>query len=153
MPTISVSSQLRVTPDEFWAAQSMATVNFELGPWIHMTAPKAWQDMRLSTWRGQQALFKSWVLLLGLLPVDRHAFGSFDFDPRRGFVEKSSSWTNARWQHERSVTPVQTGCVVQDTVTFTPRVPVAAPVLQAIYQLVFRHRHNNLAARYGALAG
>ncbi len=153
MPAITVSSELPITPDAFWAAQSLATVNYELGPWIHMTAPKSWQAVRLSTWQGQQTLFTSWVLLLGLLPVDRHAFGSFAFDPQSGFVEKSSSWTNALWQHERSVVPASMGCVVEDRVRFTPRVTVLAPVLQAIYQLVFRHRHNRLKARYGLPAG
>lgn len=150
MGKLVLSSQLAVTPQEFWAQQSLATVNYELGPWIHMTAPKRWQAVRLADWQGGgEALFASWVLLLGVLPVDRHAFGSFTFQPDTGFVELSSSWVNRLWRHERTVKASGAGCVVRDSVTFSPRVGVVAPMLRMIYTLVFRHRHSRLLARYG----
>ncbi len=154
MTPLTFSSTLPILPQEFWAQQSLATVNYELGPWIHMTAPKAWQTVRLADWQGGgEALFASWVLLLGLLPIDRHAFGSFSFKPETGFVELSSSWVNHMWRHERTVQAEGAGCTVRDSVEFAPRIGFMAYILKPIYSLVFRHRHGRLAARYGARSG
>lgn len=149
MSHIVVSSKLNVPPKEFWGAQSLATVNYELGPWIHMTTPAAWRGVKLKDWQGDGPLFKSWVLLLGVVPLDRHAFGSLDISQSMRFVELSSSWVNQVWRHERVVTKVPGGCEVVDRVSFTPRLPFVAGLLHPIYVLVFRHRHARLRARHG----
>jgi hypothetical protein len=47
MSSFVLSSKLAVSPEAFWTDQSLATVNYELEPWIHMTAPKKWRAMRL----------------------------------------------------------------------------------------------------------
>ena len=151
MTTFTLSSGLGIPPADFWADQSLASVNYELGPCIHMTAPASWQTVRLADWQGGDALFRSWVLLLGVLPVDRHAFGSFAFTPETGFVEVSSSWVNRLWRHERAVEATEGGCVVRDTVAFAPRLRLVSPILAFIYTLVFRHRHHRLKARYGGV--
>ena len=87
----------------------------------------------------------------GLALVLRHAFGTLDLSPPMKFVEHSSSWMNHRWRHERHARPVPGGCEVTDRVSFTPRIPLMAPLLKAIYLAVFRHRHARLRARHGAL--
>ena len=46
MSSFVLSSKLAVSPEAFWADQSLATVNYELEPWIHMTAPKKWLAVR-----------------------------------------------------------------------------------------------------------
>jgi hypothetical protein len=33
----------------------MVTVNFELGPWIRMSAPRAWRDVKLRDWGAMRA--------------------------------------------------------------------------------------------------
>lgn len=153
MTSLTFSSILPITPQEFWAQQSLATVNYELGPWIHMTAPKQWHSVRLADWQGGQDLFASWVLFLGVLPIDRHAFGTFTFKPESGFIEDSSSWTVRTWRHVRTVLADGAGCRVQDSITFTPRMGFMVHLLKPTYSLVFRHRHSRLAARYGTLPG
>jgi len=153
MRYLVVSSKLSVHPEKFWGEQSMATVNYELGPWIRMSAPTAWQGLKLKDWSGNGQLFKSWVLLLGFLPLDRHAFGSLDLSQNMRFVETSSSWVNRVWQHERVVKAVPGGCQVVDTVRFAPRLPLMSPFLKAIYILVFRHRHSQLRALHAAAGG
>jgi hypothetical protein len=153
MNSLTFSSTLAISPTDFWAQQSLATVNYELGPLIHMTAPKAWQAVRLADWPGGQDLFASWVLFLGVLPIDRHAFGSFTFQPETGFVEDSSSWTVRTWQHVRTVRAHGMGCTVQDTIHFQPRLAILSFLLRPIYSRVFRHRHARLALRYGTLPG
>lgn len=151
MTLLTFSSTLPISRTDFWAQQSLATVNHELGPWIHMTAPKVWQAVRLADWQGGDVLFASWVLFLGVLPVDRHRFGSFSFQPETGFVENSSSWVMRTWQHVRTVQAHGTGCTVRDTITFHPRIGFLSFLLRPIYSGVFRHRHARLAKRYATL--
>jgi ligand-binding SRPBCC domain-containing protein len=158
MNTLQLTTRVAVPAPTLWAAQSMATVNHELGPWIQMTVPPAWRGRRLVEWPGSAGpgagpagLFSSWVLLLGLLPLDRHAFGTLALQPLR-FVESSSSWLLRAWQHERVVHAVPGGCEVTDRITYQPRLGLMAPLLGAIYGLVFRHRHARLARQYGRLA-
>jgi hypothetical protein len=148
MRQVVVSSKLRVRPDELWGEQSIATVNHELGPWIQMSAPAAWHSLKLKDWTGDGPFFKSWILLLGLIPLDRHAFGSLDLSQRMRFVETSSSWVNRVWQHERVVKEIPAGCEVIDMVSFTPRLPFVSVMLHPIYTLVFNHRHTKLRARH-----
>ncbi|MEK8029814.1 hypothetical protein AACH06_03180 [Ideonella sp. DXS29W] len=151
MHELVVQSRIAVHPEALWNEQSIATVNFELGPWIWMSAPATWQGVKLKDWDGQRRLFTSWVLLLRILPLDRHAFGTLDLSQPLSFVEHSSSWMNHRWRHERHARAVPGGCEVTDRVSFTPRIPLLAPLLKAIYLAVFRHRHARLRARHGAL--
>jgi ligand-binding SRPBCC domain-containing protein len=131
-----------------WSEQSIATVNYELGPWIQMSAPAKWQSLALKDWCGNGPLFKSWVLLLGIIPLDHHAFGSLDLSQDMRFVETSSSWVNCVWQHERVVKAVPGGCEVIDKISFAPRLSFVSAMLKLIYVLVFRHRHAKLRLRY-----
>jgi len=153
MRHLVVSTELNVSPREFWAEQSLAAVNFELAPWFRMSAPKEWGGFLLKDWQGHGPPFKSWVLLFGFVPIDRHAFGTLEFSQDRGFVETSSSWVNRVWRHERTVKQTAGGCEVVDRLQYLPRLPVASFLLKAIYILVFRHRHNKLRARYGVQGG
>lgn len=148
MPHLVISSRLPLSPDDFWQRQSLDSVNAELCPWLRMTAPARWRGMRLQDWDGQGPLFSSWVLLLGLLPIDRHAFGRFVFEPGSGFVETSSSWNARHWRHERRVVAEAGGCMLTDRIEFTAQLPFAAPLLGFIYRAVFRHRHRRLETLY-----
>lgn len=131
----------------------MATVNHELGPWLRMSFPQAWRSVKLKDWDGRGPFFKSWVLLLGLVPIDRHAFGALDLSHRMRFVETSSSWLNRLWRHERVVSPVPGGCEVRDQISFEPRLPGVSAWVKPIYGLVLRHRHARLRARHAAPGG
>lgn len=150
MRPIVLSSHLGIRPDAFWASQSMDSVNAELGPWIRMTVPVDWRGKALADWTAGAPLFKSWVLLLGVLPLDRHAFGALDLARPLSFVETSSSWMHRAWRHERRVEAAGEGCVVTDHLSFRPRLPGIAGLLRPIYAGVFAHRHARLRARYGA---
>lgn len=146
MQKLVVRSKVRVQPEKFWSEQSIATINYELGPWIQLSAPAAWQNVKLKEWGGKSPLFDSWVLFMGLVPLDHHTFGSFDTSQKLRFIENSSSWLNRIWQHERVVKPAPDGCEIVDTVNFSPRLGLMSPFLVKIYTLIFRHRHSRLGA-------
>jgi hypothetical protein len=69
----------------------------------------------------------------------------------RGFLERSSSWSNRLWQHERITRPTAAGCVLTDTVTVEGRVPFVTRLLMPVYRAVFRHRHRRLKQLYGSV--
>ena len=129
----------------------MAAVNAELLPLVRMSVPPRWEACPLSQWPVGRVLFRSAILLFGFLPVDVHSLQLEQIFPGRGFVEKSHSWLNKRWQHERTTKPTGAGCIVRDTVSVQGRVPLLAALLLPVYELVFRHRHRRLRGVYGGV--
>ncbi len=124
-------------------------VNSELWPWVRMTAPEAWAARPLSEWPEKTPLFASWLLLFGVLPIDRHAFYLAAVLPGEGFVETSSSFINAQWNHTRTIATIAGGCRVTDAVHYESRLAVLGYLLQPVYQFVFWWRHRRLRARFG----
>jgi hypothetical protein len=149
MPSFSISSELPIRPDEFWAGMSMDAVNAELMPLVRMTTPTQWRHCALPQWTTGRVLFRSVILLFGVLPVDVHALRLDEIDPERGFFERSSSWANRLWEHRRTTQATARGCVVTDDVTVVGRLPWITLALMPVYRWVFRHRHRRLVARHG----
>lgn len=149
MPSFILSTELQTTPASFWQGMSMAAVNAELWPLVRMTVPHNWKSCPLEQWATGQPLFRSVILLFGVVPVDIHSLQLAHIDPERGFVEKSSSWVNKQWQHERRTEATRSGCIVTDTVTVQGRIAWLAALLLPVYKMVFRHRHRRLAGFYG----
>lgn len=142
-------SALAAAPEVVWAhATSVAGVNHELGPVLRMTAPDgvSLEQAPLGT-----PLFRSWVLLLGLLPVDYDDLTLVELEPGRRFLERSRMLSSSMWEHERVLTSVPGGCLVEDRVRFRPRVRLTGPVLRVVVAALFSHRHRRLRARFGVL--
>jgi len=150
MPSFSIRSELPIRPEDFWARMSMDAVNAELMPLVRMTTPAAWRQCPLPQWTMGQVLFRSVILLFGVLPVDVHALRLESIDPQRGFHERSSSWANRLWQHERTTEATAGGCIVTDQVTVVGRAPWMTWLMMPIYRFVFRHRHRRLQALYAS---
>jgi ligand-binding SRPBCC domain-containing protein len=149
MPSFELQSELAIGAAEFWSNASLESVNWELAPLVKMTAPREWQVRRISEWEVGRELFRSWILLFGVLPVDRHAFRLRAIGPAFEFREASSSWINRRWNHDREVRASDAGCTVIDRVMFETRVALLAPLAGAIYLMIFRHRHSRLNQKWG----
>ena len=81
--------------------------------------------------------------------MDRHAIRFQATLPDRGFKENSWSIVNRRWCHQRTISPRQDGCRVEDIVEYESRLPLLGALLKPLYQWVFRQRHRNLRSRYG----
>jgi hypothetical protein len=152
LPGFTFSSKLPVPAEQVLATLNMVGVNAELYPLVKMTAPNCFAECSILGWPQRQQLFKSWVLLFGIVPIDHHSFYFDTINPEEGFSESSSSTTNAIWSHERKITPQPTGCCVIDTVRYKSRLPFIDVILKPAYKLVFWRRHQNLRSKYGGCA-
>ena len=130
----------------------MAGVNAELRP-LRMTYPPEAADIGAADAPLGQVLFRSWVLLFGVLPIDRHALALTAVNPGEGFQEDSTTWLQRYWRHERRLTPIPGGCRVTDRLEFEPRVATFAPVVKRVAGWVFARRHRYLRARFGTADG
>ena len=148
---VEMSSVLQAEPAEVWAAaRTMEGVNRELAPWVRMTYPEEAVALNLEDAPLGRPVFDSWLLLLGVVPFDRHRLVLEEVEPGRRFLERSSSWLQRLWQHERIVEPHPEGCRVTDRITFQPRLPLAGALTRPVVDLLFRSRHRVLLRRYGS---
>ncbi|MEQ8714323.1 MAG: hypothetical protein RIC80_14990 [Cyclobacteriaceae bacterium] len=147
-----VSSSLKIGPDDVDGLLTMKGVNKELSPLICMTAPSEWSSKPIFEWPTGKVLFASWILLFGILPIDRHTFFFQSIDRQRGFAESSSSFTNKLWQHRRDINRNGASCRVTDTVEFQCRLSVLAYALAPVYRIIFKHRHRVLRSYFGGSA-
>ncbi|AKT39175.1 SRPBCC family protein [Chondromyces crocatus] len=142
-----IESALRAAPDDVWRwATTAEGINHELGPLMRMTWPEDVPALDLSRVVLGERIGRSWLLLGGVLPVDRSDVTLVELGERR-FVERSPMLAMKLWEHERSVTPAGDGCTVVDRLAFEPRFPV--PASSWFVRRLFTHRHARLCARWG----
>jgi len=143
--SLTVASDVPLDAGRVWARVStMEGVNAELMPLMRMTVPPEVQGRSLMLGPVGEPMFRSWFLLGGVLPVERHTFCLESIEEGH-FLERSSSWLQAVWRHERWVVPTETGCRVTDELAFRPRLPLIGALLVPIVRVVFEHRHRRLA--------
>ncbi len=152
--TLVFASDLEASAERVWKqVGTMAGVNAELAPWLTMTAPPASPLARIEDAPVGRFLFASWLLFRGVVPIDRHFFQLTSVDPGLGFVEESTSWSQARWKHERSIASRgDEACTLTDRLTFTPRLGLAMPLVKRVVGAIFRHRHDVLRMTFGGRA-
>lgn len=138
-----IESDLTTPRSEVWAqAGTLPGVNRELAPLFRMTYLPAYAAVRIDQ-APLGRLFRSWILLLGVLPVERDDITIVEHLPC-GFQEVSPMLTIREWRHRRELSDVPGGCRVVDEVRFVPRWLAMGPLLLAVFFLVFRLRHRNL---------
>lgn len=149
--TFTFSSLLNVSPEPLWQRVStLSGVNAELGPWFRMTSPAGVDRLQPAQLTLGQPVFRSWLLLLGVLPVEFDDLTFVRFEPGRGFLERSRMALQRVWEHERTLEPHAEGTVLTDRVRFEPRLPI--PGQRALFAAVFRHRHARLRKHFGGRA-
>ena len=126
---------------------NMKGVNSELWPYLKMTAPNNWYEKSIKEWPINQYLFRSKVLLFGILPVDIHRF-KFDSVSNTGFKESSVSLLNSLWCHERTVVSNGSNTSVKDAVYYQSRCGLLGVLIKPAYKLIFKHRHKRLTVKY-----
>jgi ligand-binding SRPBCC domain-containing protein len=154
--TIVRTSRLAAPAERVWAhATTLSTINDEMRPWLAMTAPREARGLSLATTQVPLGvtLFGSWVLLLGVVPVERMQLRIAELGPGRRFVEQSGMLAMRLWRHERSVEVDGGGCVVTDRVTVEPRLSALSPIAAAVVGRFFDHRHRRLRRRFAEPRG
>jgi hypothetical protein len=150
---IVTRSMLLARRADVWERVSTAQgINDELWPLLRMTAPPRLREGGLAQVQIGQRICRSWVLLLGVLPVDYDDITLVRLEPPAGFLERSRMLSQRVWEHERTLEEVPDGCVLTDRITYVPRLPVPDRALRALFAAVFRHRHRRLRRRFGGHA-
>jgi hypothetical protein len=146
------SSRLAASADRVWDhAVTMSRVNAELWPLARMSYPREAATLSLSPEQIGRPLFRSTIYFLGLLPVDYDEITIVEFEPGRRFLERSRMFTQAVWQHERTVESCAGGCTITDRIDFSPRLRLFAPLYRPVFAAAFALRHHRLRQLFGTL--
>lgn len=149
----TVRSELAAPREHVWErVSSVAGVNAELRPLVRMTAPRDVERFEPETVPIGERLFRSWILLFGVLPIDYDDITLVRVEAGHGFLERSPMLSQRRWEHERTLEDAGGGCRVTDRVRFEPRIGPLAPLLLPLFRAVFRHRHRRLRREFGGRA-
>jgi ligand-binding SRPBCC domain-containing protein len=150
MRVVEQESTLAAPADVVWGhVSTFDGVNDELRPIMRMTAPAHIRGLEPQDVVLGERLFRSWVLLFGVLPIDYDDLTLVAIEPGRGFQERSKMLSMRVWEHDRTLEPNGAGCVVRDRLGFEPRMPGMGPLLERIVRGLFRHRHRRLRRRFG----
>ena len=151
MRVVERQSVLAATPEAVWERVStFEGINDELGPVLRMTAPARVRRLEPAEVVLGERIFRSWVLLFGVLPIDYDDLTLIALEPGRGFHERSRMLSMRVWEHERTLeSDGAAGCLVRDRLSFEPRLPGMGPLLERIVRATFKHRHRRLRRRFG----
>ncbi|MEX2193878.1 MAG: DCC1-like thiol-disulfide oxidoreductase family protein [Thermoleophilaceae bacterium] len=151
MGSFSRSSLVAATPEEVWARiVTPEGVNHELGPLLRMTWPAEVESLEPSDVELGTRLFRSWVLLLGVIPVDYDDLVLVELEPGRRFLERSSMLTQRVWEHERTLEQVgESATRVTDRLGWEPRLGLPAGLFAPTFRAVFAWRHRRLGEHFG----
>lgn len=146
--SLRFESRLGAPPAHIWRwITSVEGIATELRPVLRMTAPRRVQSIEDLAVQPGKRLFRSYVFLLGVLPIDFSDMTLLEIEPGRGFVEQSPMGSMTLWRHARRILP----CADQpgmhrlvDELTFQPR--WMAPMVGWFIRRVFLHRHRVLRA-------
>lgn len=152
--TIKVSSLLEDSRRSIWdAISSFEGINKEFVPLMTMTCPDPSLRMTADLVT-DKPLFRSWILLFGLIPIDYDLIRLQEVEVYHGFKERSTMGFMSEWHHDRTLIDATSsnGTVVTDTLSFTPRIPFTGVILMFIVKQLFLLRHSNLTAKFGGVS-
>ena len=127
-------------------------INHEMGPWLRMTMPRSLRGLTIEDVRVGEPLGRSWILALGLIPVDYDDLRLAELEPGRRFLERSTMLSMSLWEHERIVEPTGADSTrVADRLRFELRrapglLPGADRLAAGLVARFFAHRHRRLRA-------
>jgi ligand-binding SRPBCC domain-containing protein len=131
---------------------SVKGIRKEMWPFLYMTAPEGLRSLEGSRISLGIRMFRSFIFLFGVLPIDFSDMTLIEFNAGQGFVEQSRMGSMKLWRHERHITPcvADSGSVLLvDQITFRPR--YARHVIAWFIYRVFVHRHNVLKKNFNSI--
>jgi ligand-binding SRPBCC domain-containing protein len=98
-----------------------------------------------------QPLFRSWLLLFGLIPVEYDLLRIVDVEEGVSFSERSSMGLLREWNHDRILTDDNSSTEVIDKVSFTTRIPFTSWIIATIVRFLFHYRHYRLGRKFSKI--
>ncbi len=148
-------SRLTASADAVWEwLTSVRGITTELRPILSMTAPSRIRSLSSVEFRPGARLFRSYVFLFCVLPIDYSDLTLLELRHGVGFVEESPMGSMRLWRHERWIETERDSdaLLLTDKLTFEPR--LARPLVTWFIKKVFEHRHAILRSHLGgALRG
>jgi ligand-binding SRPBCC domain-containing protein len=155
MPTpisLRFESKLQAPKASVWEwITSIEGISAEMWPYFRMTTPKGIRSLTDLKVNLGDRLFRSYVFLFGVLPIDYSDMTLIELDPGQGFVEQSPMGSMTLWRHERRLIPFpsEKGTVqLVDQLTFQPR--FVSRFVGWFIKQVFVNRHKVLRAHFSA---
>jgi ligand-binding SRPBCC domain-containing protein len=146
--TIRNSTHLTASKSEVWEwITSIDGISKEMSPYLRMSAPRGVKSLASINFIPGEKLFRSWITLFKLLPVDYSDLTLESLDQEIGFVEQSRMGSMRSWRHVRTITPDKDGCTLTDEVSFEPK--FGGPILSKVVEAFFNHRHRMLSKYLG----
>jgi ligand-binding SRPBCC domain-containing protein len=145
-----ISSIVPADVESVWAhASSMKGVSRELWPLLRMTYPGGADSLVREPFVPGERLFRSRLLLFGILPIDRSDLTLIELQPGSRFLERSPMATQRVWEHERLLEPVAGGTRVTDRLTWRGRFAGAGMMFGLSVPILFKWRHRRLKHIFG----
>ena len=139
-------SKLRAPRERVWQwLPSVDGISTEMWPIFRMTAPKNISSLSDLVIEPGVRMFRSYVFLFGLLPIDYSDMTLLELDVGQGFIEQSPMGSMKLWRHERRIMPCpwdSEAVLLVDQLTFRPR--MAKRFVKWFISRVFAHRHQVL---------
>ncbi|MDO9453226.1 MAG: hypothetical protein Q7J29_10260 [Stagnimonas sp.] len=144
--TMRFESELQASAEEVWTwMTSIHGISLEMSPYLRMTVPQGFLTLADAKFQPGRRLFRSWLKLFGVLPIDYSDLTLLTLDPGVGFIEQSPMGSMRLWRHERRIEskPGEPARVMLiDQLTFSPR--LARPLVAWLVRYFFAHRHRVL---------
>ena len=151
--TISLrfESKLHAPVARIWEwITSVNSISAEMWPYFRMTSPKGVRSLNDVHVRPGARMFRSYVFLFGVLPIDYSDITLMELNPGQGFIEQSPMGSMKLWRHERRIVSCPSDpatVLLVDQLTFQPR--IARRLVGWFIHRVFVHRHEVLKANFG----
>ena len=149
--SLRFESRLCAPIENVWAwITSVKGIRAEMWPFFIMTVPKGVRSLSDIQITPGTRMFRSYVFLFGLLPVDYSDMTLLELNPGHGFIEQSPMGSMKLWRHERQIAPCPSDSsmvVFVDQLTFQPR--MAGRFVGWFIRRVFIHRHKVIRANLG----
>ena len=148
--SLCFESKLRAPSTHVWEwITSVEGISAEMWPFFRMTFPKGIHSLHDLQITPGDRMFRSYVFLFGVLPIDYSDMTLLELDTGKGFIEQSPMGSMKLWRHERRIVPCSSDpsvVLLVDQLTFQPR--MAQRLVGWFIQHVFHHRHKVLRGNF-----
>ena len=149
--SLRFESTLHASAEKVWEwITSIRGIRAEMWPFFFMTAPRGVRSLSDVQITPGTRMFRSYVFLFGVLPVDYSDMTLLELNIGQGLIEQSPMGSMNLWRHERQILPCPadpSAVVLVDQLTFQPR--MARRLVGWFIRRVFIHRHKVLRAELG----